>query len=63
MVVPIEGDFEFVPVLVNSDGLCEAGKSTLELESRSVDFSDVENIDDLSSVIENDPVLSSLASN
>jgi hypothetical protein len=62
MVIPIEGDYEFVPVLVNSDGLCEAGKSTLDLEPRSVDFTDVENIDDLASVIDDDPVLSSLAS-
>jgi hypothetical protein len=63
MVVPVEGDYEFVPVLVNSDGLCEAGKSTLELEPLAVDFSDVETVDDLSSVIENDPDLSSIASN
>ena len=62
MVVPVEGDYEFVPVLVNSDGLCEAGKSGLELVPLSVDFSDVQDIDDLSSVIENDPALSSFAS-
>jgi hypothetical protein len=62
MVVPIEGDYEFVPVLVNSTGQCEAGKSTLDLNPRFVDFSNVQTIDDLSSVIENDPDLASLAS-
>ena len=62
MVVPVEGDYEFVPVLVNSKGQCEAGKSSLDLEPKFLDFSDVQNIDDLSSVIENDPELSSLAS-
>lgn len=58
MVVPIEGDFEFVPVLVNDKGQCEAGKSTLDLDPKFLDFSDVKNIDDLSSAISNDSDLS-----
>jgi hypothetical protein len=62
MVVPIEGDYEFVPVLVNSNGQCEAGKSTLDLKPKFVDFSNVQNIDDLSTVIQDDPDLASLAS-
>jgi hypothetical protein len=62
MVVPIEGDYEFVPVLVNSNGQCEAGKSTLDLNPKFVDFSNVQNIDDLSTVIQDDPALASLAS-
>lgn len=61
MVVPIEGDYEFVPVLVNADGKCEAGKSTLDLNPKFLDFSDVQNVDDLSSVIDEDSDLSSLA--
>jgi len=58
MVVPIEGDFEFVPVLVNDKGQCEAGKSSLDLDPKFLDFSDVKNIDDLSSAISNDSDLS-----
>jgi Protein of unknown function (DUF2510) len=61
MVVPIEGDFEFVPVLVNSDGKCEAGKSTLDLDPKFLDFRDVHNIDDLRSAISNDSDLSSFS--
>ena len=61
MVVPTEGDYEFVPVLVNPSGQCEAGKTTLELRAKFVDFSDVHNTDDLSSVLENDPDIASLA--
>jgi hypothetical protein len=57
-VVPIEGDFEFVPVLVNADGECETGRSTLDIVPKFLDFGDVNNIDDLVSVIENDPDLS-----
>ena len=59
MVVPIEGDYEFVPVLVNSNGQCEAGKSTVDLDPKFLDFSDVHNVDDLSSVIDDDSDLSS----
>lgn len=60
MVVPVEGDFEFVPVLVNSKGQCEAGKSSLTIEAKFVDFSSVNNIDDLASVISEDPELNDL---
>jgi hypothetical protein len=63
MVVPVEGDYEFVPVLVNSKGQCEAGKSTLELNPKFLDFSAVSNIDDLASAIDEDPELSSLVNN
>ena len=62
MVVPIEGDYEFVPVLVNTDGQCEAGKSTLDITPKFLDFSDVSNIDDLASVIEDDSDLSQFSS-
>jgi hypothetical protein len=57
MVVPVEGDYEFVPVLVNSKGQCEAGKSALQLDPKFLDFSAVSNVDDLSSAISNDPDL------
>lgn len=62
MVVPVESDFEFVPVLVNDKGQCEAGKSTLNLDPKFLDFSDVHNIDDLSSVISDDSDLDSFSS-
>jgi hypothetical protein len=60
MVVAVEGDYEFVPVLVNADGKCEAGKSSMQLDPKSVDFSNVHNIDDLSSLISNDSDLRSI---
>jgi hypothetical protein len=57
MVVPIEGDYEFVPVVVNSKGQCEAGKSSLQLDPKFLDFSAVSNVDELSTAITNDPDL------
>ncbi|MEY2431691.1 MAG: hypothetical protein QOC92_1416 [Acidimicrobiaceae bacterium] len=60
MVVVVEGDYEFVPVLVNADGKCEAGKSSMQLDPKPLDFSSVNNIDDLSSVISRDSDLNSI---
>jgi hypothetical protein len=57
MVVPVEGDYEFVPVLVNSKGQCEAGKSSLQLDPKFLDFSAVSNVDELSTAISDDPDL------
>lgn len=60
MVVIVEGDYEFVPVLVNADAKCEAGKSSLQLDPKVLDFSSVTNVDDLSSVISNDSDLNNI---
>jgi hypothetical protein len=60
MVVAVEGDYEFVPVLVNADGKCEAGKSSLQLDPKQLDFTDVKNVDDLSSLISSDSDLNSI---
>ena len=53
-VAPIGGDFEIVPVLVDSDGQCKAGKLTLTVQAKPLDFSSVKNRDDLESVLSND---------
>jgi len=62
MVVIAEGDYEVVPVLVDADGKCEAGKSTLKLDPKPLDFSSVSNSDDLASALSNDSDLSSFFS-
>lgn len=60
MVVPVESDFEFVPLLVDKDGKCKAGKISTDLESKPLDFTDVKNVNDLSSAIADDPDLKDL---
>ena len=62
MVVIAEGDYEVVPVLVDADGKCGAGKSTLKLDPKALDFSAVSNSDDLASVLSNDSDLASFFS-
>jgi len=62
MVVIADGDYEFVPVLVDQDGKCGAGKSTLKLDPKPLDFSSVSNSDDLASVLSNASDLSSFFS-
>ena len=62
MVVIAEGDYEVVPVLVDDSGKCQAGKSSLELDPKSLDFSSVSNSDDLASVLSNDSDLATFFS-
>jgi hypothetical protein len=62
MVVIAEGDYEFVPVLVDENGTCGAGKSTLSLDPKRLDFSTVSNSDDLASVLSNASDLASFFS-
>lgn len=62
MVVVAEGDYEVVPVLVDADGKCGAGKSTLKLDPKPLDFSSVSNSDDLASALSNDSDLATFFS-
>lgn len=61
-LAPIGGDFEVVPVLVDKNGQCKAGKLTLTLEAKPLDFGNVSNRSDLESVLSNDPDLSTFFS-
>lgn len=62
MVVLAEGDYEVVPVLVDQDDNCVAGKTSLQLDPRSLDFDSVSNSSDLESVLTNDSDLSTFFS-
>jgi hypothetical protein len=59
-IVPVGGDFEFIPVVVDDQGNCKGGKIDLTLDPHTLDFTGVSNIDDLSSAISNDPELKDL---
>ncbi|HEV3227508.1 MAG TPA: DUF2510 domain-containing protein [Acidimicrobiales bacterium] len=61
MVVLAEGDYEFVPVLVDDNAQCQGGKSTMKLEPKFLDFSGVKSIGDLQSTLSDDSDLSSLS--
>lgn len=62
MVVIAEGDYELVPVLVDQNGQCQAGKSSLELDPKALDFGNVSNSSDLESVLSDNSDLSSFFS-
>ena len=49
--MPVAGEFEFVPVLIDDKGDCKAGKLTMTLEARPVNLKDVSNLSDLQSVL------------
>jgi hypothetical protein len=57
-VAPLPGDFEVVPVLVDADGKCVAGKLTVTISAKPLDFSGVSNSDDLFSKLSDSPDLS-----
>lgn len=61
-IAPLGGDFEVVPVLVDENGECKAGKLTATLEAKPLDFSSVSNRSDLESVLSNDSDLSTFFS-
>ena len=56
-VVPIGGDFEFIPVVVDDQGTCKGGEMEMTLTPHFLDFSKVSNRDDLESTLADDPKL------
>jgi hypothetical protein len=61
-IMPAAGDFEFVPVLIDDKGDCQAGKLTMTLTAIPLDFGDVSNLSDLESVLSDDSNLSDFLS-
>jgi hypothetical protein len=57
-IMPAAGEFEFVPVLIDDNEDCKAGKLTMTLEPVDVDLGEVANLDDLGSVLSDEPNLS-----
>ena len=53
--MPVGGNFEFIPVLVDDQGNCRGGHLELKIDPHFLDFSNVKNVDDLSSTLTNDP--------
>ncbi len=57
-IMPAAGQFEFVPVLIDDNGDCKAGKVTTTLTAVPLDLRDVSNLSDLESVLSDDSNLS-----
>jgi len=56
--VPVDGEYEFIPVLVDEQQTCIAGKTTMTLEAEPFDFGDIDDLDELQSSESESPVLS-----
>src|SRR5581483_7650141 len=48
--MPVGGEFEFIPLLIDDNGDCRAGKLTMTLKALDLDLSDVSNLSDLEAV-------------
>jgi len=57
-IAPLPGDFEIVPVLVDDKNQCAAGKLTMTVSAKPLDFSGVNDSDELFSVLSDSPDLS-----
>ena len=56
-IAPLAGDFEIVPVLVDENDQCLAGKLTLTVSAKPLDFGGVTDSDELFSVLSDSPDL------
>jgi hypothetical protein len=61
-VVPIGGEFEFIPVVVDDNGVCKAADLTMTLTPHFLDFSGVSSRDDLQQAIVDSPDLQEFTS-
>lgn len=61
-ILPIGGDFEFIPVVVDSNGQCKGAKLDLKLTPHFLDFGGVTDRSDLESTLFNDPDLKDFVS-
>jgi hypothetical protein len=61
-VVPIAGDFEFIPVVVDDKGACKAGELTLTLTPHFLDMSGATSSDELQTVVNDSPDLKEFTS-
>jgi hypothetical protein len=57
-ITPIAGDYEFVPVLVDSKGNCSNGKLSMTLDVKAFDFGGISDSDGLVSKLSDDNDLS-----